>query len=396
MPSYDYIAKDGAGVEQAGVMQADSESVVARSLSQRSLFPVRIAQRSAQKVRAAGRVRLRDLASAYVRMADLLRAGIPMLRTLDILIKTTSQPRLNAVISSVRDDVAAGVTLADAMARHAQVFSDLHVSMVRAGESAGFLEDVLTNLSQYLERQDDLQSKVRGALVYPLMLVGLGGVAVLAILLLLVPKFKGMFSGISLPLPSRILFGLSDLLREQSLAVIVVGAMAVSALVVYFRRPAGQTLWSRWQLKIPLAGTALRMVAVTRFCRILGTLIRNGVPILQALNIAKDAAGNLLLRQAIEKAAENVRAGEPLAEPLKASGLFPTEIVEMIAVGEESNQLEKVLLETADAVERRTNRQVDIAIRLVEPLLLLLVALMIGFVAMGLLYPVFTMARTMR
>jgi general secretion pathway protein F/type IV pilus assembly protein PilC len=138
------------------------------------------------------------------------------------------------------------------------------------------------------------------------------------------------------------------------------------------------------------------MVAVTRFCRILGTLIRNGVPILQALNIAKDAAGNLLLRQAIEKAAENVRAGEPLAGPLSASGLFPTEIVEMIAVGEESNQLEKVLLETADAVERRTNRQVDMAIRLVEPLLLLLVAVVIGFVAVGLLYPVFTMAQAMR
>ena len=149
-------------------------------------------------------------------------------------------------------------------------------------------------------------------------------------------------------------------------------------------------------MRIPLAGRAIRMVAITRFCRVLGTMLANGVPIIQALGISKDATGNALLAEAIDKAAENVRAGEPLAEPLQRSGLFPLEIVEMIAVGEESNQMENVLVHVADAVERRTNRQVDTAVRLIEPLMLMFMAGVIGFIAIGLLYPIFTMAQTMR
>jgi len=199
-----------------------------------------------------------------------------------------------------------------------------------------------------------------------------------------------------LPLPSRILFAASDALRGQAMPVVAIAGLIVAAVWSALRSRQGRELWAIWQLKIPLAGTAVRMVAITRFCRVLGTMLANGITILQALEIARDATGNALLAGAVDKAVEDVRAGESLAEQLRNSGLFPDEITEMIAVGEESNQLEKVLLQIADTVERRTNRQVDAAVRLIEPLLLMMMAGVIGFIAVGLLYPIFTMAQTMR
>ena len=398
MPTFDYIAKDPSGAERSGVMQADSEAAVVHTLGQRALFPVTISPRTAAAGRGGmgKRVKLRELSVAYGQLADLLRAGVPMLRALEILSRATVNARLVQLIDQVREDVASGQTLADALGAHRKVFSDLHVAMVRAGEHAGFLEDVLTNLGGFLERQDELRSKVRGALVYPVLLAVLGAVAVTVILLFLVPQFQQFLADVPLPLPSKMLFGLSNSLRTHGL--LIVGAAVLIALPIggYVRSEAGRRVWAAWQLRIPLAGKAVRMVAITRFCRVLGTMLANGVPIIQALGISKDATGNALLAEAIEQAAENVRAGEPLAEPLQRSGLFPIEIVEMIAVGEESNQMENVLLHVADAVERRTNRQVDTAVRLIEPLMLMFMAGAIGFIAIGLLYPIFTMARTMR
>jgi general secretion pathway protein F/type IV pilus assembly protein PilC len=194
-------------------------------------------------------------------------------------------------------------------------------------------------------------------------------------------------------MPTQILFGISYTLRHNLPMVLLGVGLAVLVGRSYVRSSAGRRNWERWRMRVPLAGKALRMVAITRFCRILGTMLANGVPILQALAISRDATGSALMASSIEEAAENVRAGAPLAEPLRKSRLFPPEIVEMIAIGEESNQLEKVLVQIADTVERRTNRQVDQAVRLIEPLILILLAGIIAFVAVGLLYPVFTMGQ---
>ncbi len=398
MPTFEYIAKDSTGQERSGVIQADSEAAVLRTLAQRALFPVRIATQ-APPVRArpwGGRVRLRQIAAAYGQLSDLLGAGVAMLRALEIIARTAANPLLGRILSEVREDVSAGETLADSMAKHGAVFTELHVAMIRAGETAGFLEEVLSNLSAFLERQDELRGKVRGAMIYPAVLAVLGTAAVTFMLIFFVPMFQQFLEGTNLPLPSRVLFALSTAVRGH--APLVLGALAVAALAgrAYVRSERGRKLWARGKLKIPVAGRAVRMVAITRFCRVLGTMLANGVPIIQSLTISKDATGNEVMAEAVEAAAENVRGGEPLAEPLQRCGLFPDEIVEMIAVGEESNQLEKVLLHTADTVERRTNRQVDAAVRLVEPLLLMFMAGVIGFIALGLLYPIFTMARTMR
>jgi len=396
MPAFEYIAKDAAGIERTGVMQAESESAVMRTLDQRALFPVSIKPQQAQAGRGSGRrVKGREVGIAYGQLADLLHAGVPMLRALEILARAAVNPRLARLIDEVRESVSSGETLADAMAGHPKVFTELHVAMIRAGEHAGFLEDVLTNLAGFMERQDELRSKVRGAMIYPIVLAVIGTFVVNTILIFLVPKFKDFLADQPLPLPSEVLFALSEALRTQ--APLIFGSLTVVVLLIvgYIRSEAGRDLWGRIQLRIPLAGKAIRMVAITRFCRVLGTMLTNGVPIIQALEVSKDATGNEIMSEAIDSAAENVRAGEALAEPLQRSGLFPIEIVEMIAVGEESNQLEKVLIQVADTVERRTARQVDTAVRLIEPLMLVFMAGAVGFIAVGLLYPMMSMAQSL-
>ncbi|MFP4052342.1 MAG: type II secretion system F family protein [Phycisphaerae bacterium] len=396
MATFQYIAKTTGGEEVSGAIQADNEAAVVRSLRERSLFPVQVQEQSAKaSALRGGRVRVRHLATLYGQLADLLRAGVPLVRALETLSRATTNPTLKRAVGNVREAVSEGETLADAMAQHPEVFRTLHVAMVRAGERAGFLEDVFANLGEFLERQDDLQSKVRGALIYPAVLVVVGLLVMVIVLLWMVPKFEGVFEGMSLPLATEILFAVSTAMREYSLLLLGGIAAGIAALVAGIRSETGRQMWDRGKLKVPVLGGVLRSLCITRFCRILGTMLRNGVPILQAMNISRDAAGNVVLAETIDKAAESVRAGEPLADPLRDSGLFPPEILEMIAVAEESNQLEKVLVEIADTVERRTNRAVDTAVHLVEPLILVLLAGAIGFAAFGLLYPIFTIARTL-
>jgi general secretion pathway protein F/type IV pilus assembly protein PilC len=315
---------------------------------------------------------------------------------LSTLTRTNANPTLVALIQKVHDDVAAGKSLADAMAQHPKAFTHLHCAMLRAGERGGFVEQVLTNLATFIERQDELRGKVRGAMIYPALLVFIGSTLMAVALIVMVPKFRPMFEGFPLPLPSRVLFAMSTLAVDYWPMVLAVAALAGFLGASFVRSESGFSLWERWRLRIPFLGRTMRMVAITRLCRILGTMLANGVPILQALAIARDAAGSLVLAECVDQAAENVRKGQPLTQPLRDSGLFPGQIVEMIAVAEESNQLEKVLSQIADTVERRTNREVDNAVRLIEPAVLLVVAIGIGFVAVGLLYPIFTMAQTLR
>ncbi len=397
--SYEYVARNTAGEEVAGMMQADSEAAVARTLNERQLFPVRVSEQAdagPSARRLGGKVALRHVGAFYGQLSDLLQAGVPMMRALDTLVRSSVNPAFTPVIQKVRDDVSAGKTLADAIAEHPQAFTSLHSAMIRAGEAAGFLEDVLANLAQFIERVDDLRSRVRGAMIYPMMLTIFGLAAMVFILIVLVPQFKPVFKNMPLPLPTLALFGLSDVLVQYWHVAGAVALLGTLGLQFAFSSSWGKQKWERWRLKLPLLGRVTTMVSITRFCRILGTLLANGVPIIQALNISKDATGCAVLADHIGKATENVRAGEPLAHPLKESGLFPAEIIEMIAVAEESNQLDKVLVQIADTVERRTNRQVDVAVRLVEPLILALIAGAIGFMAVGLYYPIFNMAKTLR
>lgn len=397
MATFEYIAKSTSGEEVGGVMRGDSEQAVVRTLNERSLFPVRIEEQVEQVQRGwRGQIRQRDVGVMFGQLADLLCAGVPMLRALETLVRAGIGGRLVQVVLKVRNDVSGGMALADAMEQHGEVFKPVHAGMVRAGERAGFLEEVLTNLSQFIERQDELRSRVRGALIYPMVLVVIGAALTFVGLVFLVPKFKEFIPLEARPLPTAVLFGLSDLVVERQWLLLILLVLGVLGVRFLLKSRFGQAWWDRWKLKIPFVGRIIRMVSITRFCRILGMMLANGVPILQALAISKDAAGSQILSDAIDEATESVRAGEPLAQPLKASEFFPAEIIEMIAVGEESNQLEKVLVQVAETFDRRTGRQVDQAVRLVEPAILVLMAVGIGFVLVGLLYPLFTLGKALR
>ena len=397
MPKFQYTARNLSGGKVSGNVEAEGEIAAARLLENRELFPIDVWSPEAGESATSFRRRIssRDLGVMYGQLSDLLASGVPLLRSLKSLVKSTVNKRLAVVLREIHNEVADGQSLHESMAGHQDIFPTLHTVMVQAGERASFLDDVLESLSVFLERLDELQGKVLGALVYPSMLVLLGGSVMIGALVFFVPKFEPMLAGIDKPMPTEIVFLLSESVRRYWLII----AAGIGGLIAFFwsvlQSQAGKQAMERWRLKIPVAGTALRMVAITRFCRILGTMLANGVPILQALAISRDATGSALLAKNIDEAIENVRAGEPLTEPLKAGGMFPEQVIAMISVAEESNQMQKVLLQIADSVERRTNQQVDQAVRLIEPAILCLVAVGIGFLALGLLLPIFTMASSL-
>jgi general secretion pathway protein F/type IV pilus assembly protein PilC len=393
-----YVALTSSGQKIDGQLEAESESAVLRALEEKSLFPVSVlakgAQRSARARRGKG-VRGRDIGIMYGQLADLIGSGVPLLRALDTLVKSTTNQNLKFVLREIRGSVADGKSLTESMRQYGEIFPALHTSMVQAGERASMLQTVLLSLSTFIERLDELRAKVLGAMIYPALLVLVGLGVMTGALIFFVPKFEPLLANVQQTLPTKAIFALSVILRNYwhfvAIALVALGAALWSAL----RTESSKRLMEEWRIKIPVIGTALRMVAITRFCRILGTMLANGVPLLQAMNIAKGSTGSTLMGDRIAEAAESVREGKSFTAPLAVGGLFPEQVLAMLAVAEESNQLQKVLLQIADTVERRTNQQVDQAVRLVEPLILCLVAAGIGFLALGLLLPIFTMASSL-
>lgn len=393
-----YTALNNTGEKVGGLLEAESESAVLRSLEEKNLFPVSVSVRGAQKTEQARRgkgVRKRDVGVMYGQLADLIGSGVPLLRALDTLVKSTPNRNLVVILREIRGAVADGKALNESMKQFPEVFPQLHISMVQAGERASMLETVMRSLSGFIERMDELQSKVLGAMIYPALLVTVGVGVMIGALIFFVPKFEPLLANVKQAPPTKLIFGMSMVLRSYWHFVAIAAVGAVFAGFSVFRSESARRVFEQWRMKVPVVGTALRMVAITRFCRILGTMLTNGVPLLQAMNIAKGATGSTLMADRIAEAAESVREGKSLTAPLAVGGLFPEQILAMLSVAEESNQLEKVLLQIADTVERRTNREVDQAVRLVEPLILCLVAAGIGFLALGLLLPIFTMASSL-
>ena len=394
MADFHYMAKTPAGETVTGVIAAETEAAALRVLDERSLFPLTLRDQSkaTRQQTTRRRVRTRDMGIMYGQLADLIGAGVPLLRALDSLIKSTVNARLVEVLREVRAAVADGKSLNEAFREFPEVFPPLHTAMVQAGERASFLEDVLRSLSGFLERLDELRGKVIGSMVYPALLAAVGTIVLTGALLFFVPRFEPLLGDARKPLPTELIFAMSRTLRSYwyllALALGGVGVLVWGSVA----SERGRRLFEEWRLRVPVLGTALRLLAITRFCRILGTMLANGVPLLQALAISRGATGSRLMADRITDAMENVRGGKALTEPLRVGGLFPEQILAMIRVAEESNRLDQVLLTIADTVERRTNRQVDQTVRLLEPLILCLVAMAIGFLALGLLLPIFTMA----
>ncbi len=403
MPEFSYEAMGATGTRCQGTLTANSERDAMSQLDARGLYPMRI---TAQKKSAAGsgglfsfgrRIKSRNLATFYMQLADLLHAGVPLLRSLDILERQSATPVLSEILREVRAKVADGMGLAQAMAQHPHAFNELAVSMVRAGQEGGFLEDVLRRIADFTEHQEDLKSKVLGALAYPIFLSIIGSLVLVILLVFFVPKFEPIFKKLDekgeLPFITQALLAVSHFVGYYGIFIAIALVVAYFGYAKWARGDNGRLVVDRYRLKLPLgAGTIFLNLALSRFTRVLGTLLHNGIPILQALRIAKDSTGNRVLALAIDQSAENIQAGDSLAKPLEASHHFPRDIVEMVAVGEESNNLEKVLIGISESLEKRTSRQLELFVRLLEPIMLLVMAALTGTVVAALLIPIFKMS----
>lgn len=401
MPDYAYVARNLKGEKITGQVSAASEREVVAMLGAQALFPVSISgkENKSRSPLFGGRVGGQVMANFYFQLAALMRAGVPLLRGIRILRDQTSHATLKNVLRDVHDRVEDGEGLGDALARHPKVFNEIAVNMSRAGAEGGFLEDALDRVSKFTELQNDLKARTTGALIYPAILATAGFSIVAVLIIFFVPMFGQMFDQLrrkgELPWATDFLLGFSETLQGYGVFIALGCVAGVFALLKWIQTPTGRALFDRFKLKMPVFGPIFQALAVARFCRVLGTLLKNGVSILKSLDISRAATGNVALSAAIEAASQNITAGESLAKPLAKSGYFPKTVVEMISVAEESNALDTVLIEVADGLENRTERRLDLIVRMIEPAMLLVMAGMVLLVVIALLLPVLKMSSTM-
>ncbi len=391
MPDFAYVARDFKGLRKTGTVTANSQREVISQLDALSLFPVEITASKGTTTILTRRVNGQVMANAYNQLGSLLRSGVPLMRALTVMSQQASKPALKAVLEDVKSRVEDGEPLPDAMARYPRVFNDMAVNMVRAGMEGGFLEDALERVATFTEQQEDMKGRAMGALAYPMFLGCVGSTVVLVLIIFFVPNFEPLFATLrekgQLPWATDALLAFSNSLQTYWWLILAVIATSIFGVLKYLSTESGK-LWFDWaKIKVPMFGPIFLNLAVARFCRVLGTLLGNGVPILRSLDISRNAAGNRILSTAIEKASQNITAGEKLATPLAASGHFPAQVTEMIAVAEESNSLDKVMVQISDSLERTTFRRLDVMVRLLEPLMLLVMAGLVFFIVLALMVP---------
>lgn len=395
MPHYDYVARDASGNRVTGTIEAASRQEALATMTVRDLFPVEVDARKAP-LTVQRRVPASMLATALSQMADLLQSGVPLLRTLEVLRRQISHAGMREIIADLHRQVEDGTSLPEAMQRHQRVFGQITVSMVQAGSEGGFLEESLSRVADFIELQEDLKGRAIGALAYPVVLAGFFSVVVTGLLVFLVPKFESIFAIMrqrgSLPMLTELLLGVSRFTWQWGIWIALILALVGSVVVKWLKTETGQTWRDLTKLRVPIVGRIFRNLAIARFCRVLGMLLSHGVPILRALRISSEAAGNRVLAAAVVAATENISAGQTLAQPLSRCKHFPEAIVEMIAVAEESNRLDRVLIDIADAMQRRTFRHMDLAVRLLEPIMLIFIAGVVLLLVIALLLPMFRMS----
>jgi len=397
MTTFSYVARDMKGNRVAGTIDAGNQRDATSQLSAKSLFPIEVKLVDTQSSFAAmtkrtRRVKGQTMATFYSQLASLLRSGVPMIRAITVLSQQSGEPTLSEVLVEIRGRVEDGEPLGQAMSRYPRVFSDMAINMTRAGAEGGFLEDALDRVGTFTELQEDLKGRTISALAYPVFLFGVGSIVITILLVFFVPKFDVLFDRLrekdQMPWITDALLSFSRFLQGYGWIALLAIIVAAVLFRVRLQSEEGKDWADRIKLKIPVLGSILMNLAVARFCRVLGTLLSNGVPILKSLEISRTATGNRLLSRSILDASENIRAGDTLASPLRTSGHFPLTVVEMISVAEESNSLDSVLPAIADSLEKRTFRRLDLFVRLLEPVMLLVMAMLVMMVVLALLVPV--------
>ncbi|HZR83063.1 MAG TPA: type II secretion system inner membrane protein GspF [Candidatus Binatia bacterium] len=396
MAVYAYRGLTAEGRNVRGVVDADSARSARARLRRDGIFPTDVAEeraaaRSAGGWRPAGRVRPADLALVSRQLATLLAAGMPVVEALGAVSEQTERPAMARTLSHVRDVVTQGSALADAMADHPAVFPPLYVGMVRAGEAAGALDVVLERLAVYTESQARLRSKVRAALAYPILMTVVSVGIVSFMLGFVVPRVTRIFEEQkqTLPFLTRALLAVSNTVADWWWLGAIALAGVAAAWLAALRRPAGRLWLDSRLLRAPVAGAVATRVAVARFARTLATLLGNGIPLLPALEVAREVIGNEALANAIADARTAIREGQPLAAPLRQSGLFPPLLVHMIAVGERSGELQAMLDKVADAYEQEIESALGTATAILEPILIVVMGGIVLFVVLAILLPIF-------
>lgn len=399
MTDFAYTAKSATGEKRNGTIAANSRSEAMQRLRSQSLFPMTLVDQTVAKstwvsISLPVRVSKEQTADFCGQLADLLSNGVAMLESLKILAEATENPRLKEIAMRIHDAVAQGDSLDVAMSKESAMFSELTLSMVRAGQEGAFLEEALQRTAMFLRKQDEMRSKIVGALAYPMILGIVGTIITTLMVVFLVPKFQPFFdrleqNGTGLPLITIVLLGTSHLMLNYGLFVLLAIAGVGFGLYRVIQTTAGRRVIDKWKLKTPLVGSIFHDAAVSRACRVLGTMLRNGVPLLRSLRISSESTGNTLLAEAMMKSVENVTAGDTLSKPLAASGLIPPQVMAMIRVAEESNTLDEVLIKIADRIDNRIERRLEVLVRMIEPMMLILIGGMVMFVIVGVLLPVF-------
>ncbi len=339
------------------------------------------------------RIKMADVASFNRQLADLLGAGIALVKSLTILQKQTPNAAFKAIISEINTDVQGGATFADALAKHPEQFSKLYVAMVRSGEAGGMLDEVLNRLADFSEAEEQLKSRVKSALAYPVVMMIAGSAAVAVMFTYVVPKIVSTFENLNQTLPpmTQVLITISKFSQQYWYVVLIALAAMIIGAWQFVRSAEGRKIWHRIQLKLPLMGDVVRKREVARFARTLGSLLKNGVSILQALAITREVLNNDLVKYEVDKIIDEITQGASIAEPLRNSIIFPAVTVNMMSVGEETGQLETVLLRISDSYEMEVDRKVRTLTSLIEPLIIVLMGFVVGFIVIAMLLPIFSL-----
>ncbi|MGC4014861.1 MAG: type II secretion system F family protein [Luteolibacter sp.] len=419
MANFQYKALDAKGEETLGVIQASTDAEAIQILRGQGLYPTQVVEEGKGKIaqskgkaapkakakasapkaakgKVGGSIKPKVLMIFTRQLATLIDAGLPLLRGLTVLAKQEPNPVLKATVNALADSVQGGSTFSESLAQHPKIFNKLYVNMVKAGELGGVLEIVLQRLAEYQEKAHKLKNKIVSAMVYPVIVMFIAVAILVFLMLFIVPKFKEMFADMGdaqLPTISRVVFGFSEFMLARPLVLpnavfifLVIGAIAF-AFQMWGRTKGGRDIIDNLKLKAPIFGDIQRKSAIARFSRTLGTLVTSGVPILQALNITRDTAGNVVVSQAIEKVYEAVKEGESIVTPLSASSVFPAMVISMVDVGEETGQLPEMLLKVAEVYDDEVDNAVTALTSILEPIMIVILALVVGCVVFALFLP---------
>jgi type IV pilus assembly protein PilC len=423
MANFQYIALDAKGEQTTGTVAAGSEAEAITQLRGQGLYPTQVVQEGKGKLSATpkgkgakkgkrkakgstgGKVKPKVLMIFTRQLATLIDSGLPLLRGLNVLAKQEPNPVLRGTINALADSVQSGSTFSESLSQHPRIFNKLYVNMVKAGELGGVLEVVLTRLAEYQEKAHKLKNKIVAAMVYPVIVMFIAVAILTFLMLFIVPKFKAMFNDMGdaqLPGISKVVFGFSEFMLNR--AVIVPNAVwiLVAVSLIWFlvqmwsRTKGGRRVVDICKLRMPLFGDIQRKSAIARFSRTLGTLVTSGVPILQALNITRETAGNVIISDAIAKVHESVKEGESIVQPLSASSVFPSMVISMVDVGEETGQLPEMLLKIADVYDDEVDNAVTALTSVLEPVMIVFLAVVVGSIVFALFLPLIKIIQNMQ